>query len=175
MNIHPIFVHIPVAFLSVYGLAELVRFKIFAERLHWFYVKAALLIVGVGGAVMALVTGDMAEGLWRDNTAKRQLIEIHSTYAAITFVVAGLLAVLYAVALVDRQQWLRLPEGSGLRRIWTQLARASNTIISSPWVSMWALAVFVLITIVGALGGSIVYGPDTDPVVKFIYGIVVNS
>ncbi len=174
MNIHPIVVHVPVAFLAIYGLAEFVRFKMFVERLHWFYIKATLLIVGVGGATFALATGEMAEGLWRDNAGKRQLIETHSTYAAIAFVVAGLLAALYMVVLIDRQQWLQLPEGSGLYKAWMWLTRVSNAIVSSPWVSVWALAVLILIIIVGALGGSIVYGPDSDPVVKFIYHLVIR-
>ena len=44
MNIHPIFVHFPIALLTLYSLAELIRWRRITELAYWFYVKAFAMI-----------------------------------------------------------------------------------------------------------------------------------
>ena len=61
MNLHPIFVHFPIALLTLYTLCELLRFKKIKDHPAWFYLKAVLIICGTLGAAAALLTGDGAK------------------------------------------------------------------------------------------------------------------
>ncbi len=44
----------------------------------------------------------------------------------------------------------------------------------SPLVIVLAIAGLVLMTVVGALGASLVYGPEIDPAVSFIYHLLIQ-
>ncbi|MEK7110290.1 MAG: hypothetical protein AAB759_00205 [Patescibacteria group bacterium] len=39
MNIHPAFVHFPIALLTIYAVLELARFRFFTARPYWFHLK----------------------------------------------------------------------------------------------------------------------------------------
>ena len=167
MNIHPIFVHFPVAFFTFYALAELARIQLLTRQPYWFYIKASLVILGCLGGVAAIVTGQMAEDIMRGSPA----LEKHEMFAFLTFGVFGFLALCYAAA------WLR-------REVLKNPAMTDSSIsVVGSWaekiVAGWpavvlALLGLALVTITGSLGGSMVYGPATDPVVKIIYQIFVR-
>lgn len=63
MNIHPLFVHFPIALLTVYAVAELLRFKRLTSQVWWWNVKTLLLGVGLLGGFATLQTGEIAEEL----------------------------------------------------------------------------------------------------------------
>src|ERR1051326_6600291 len=63
LNVHPIFVHFPVALLTIYCLLEFVRLRKVTSQPYWFYIKAMFVIIGSLATAAALITGDMAEDI----------------------------------------------------------------------------------------------------------------
>ena len=160
MNIHPIFVHFPIALMTIYAIAELLRFKKLMQTTYWFYVKAMLVIVGMVSAFPALNTGETAEHL--ADRSLRPLIEMHSTFANASTWIFGFLALVYLVSWISKSEWNQKLLNSGFAKIWTIKVNIANYILNSYIPIILALIGLATITITGALGGAIVYGPDID-------------
>lgn len=204
MNIHPIFVHFPIALLTIYALLEvfipikIAAFKALKWENFWGYkllvnpiwqaIKAFLVIVGTLIGLVTLETGDMAEELVRSTASDPrafgmsqigQLIEMHSTFASLSVGIFAVLAVGYIAYFIEKKSAsiasATAPTSSEAIHKFMQKFGGVVTLIRkialNPWVAaILALVGLVAITITGALGGAIVYGPDVDPVVKMIYG-----
>ncbi len=176
LNIHPIFVHFPIALLTLYALGELVYFKKVRELPYVFYCKAIAVIVGTLSAFVTLQTGEWAERAYRNSSATMRIIEIHSTWADGAVIVFGVLAAAYAIAWLNRTTYWNqlLQKQSWLQSTWKVLSVLSRVCIQTPLVLALSLAGLIAITVTGALGGSLVYGPDIDPVVSFIYHLLIK-
>lgn len=158
-DLHPLFVHFPIALLMLFAVLELLRFKAVSSRFDLFHTKALLVISGTLGGFIAAQFGEIAENLER-NAGMRTVIEIHSTFADITTILGAIVSVIYIAAWLSRSK-TNLPYHNILRR--------AEKIVDS-WVMVpLALAIFVAISITGALGGAIVYGANSDPFVNFVY------
>lgn len=168
MNIHPLFVHFPIALLTVYVLAEFFSVKKLKDQMWWWNLKAVLLGVGVLGSFSALQTGEMAEEL----TGRSQLIEVHSTYATITVWIFGVIALVYVITGIRKYLGLYVQEGF-TRQIFLFLFSIERVVIYG--IPALAFIGLITLTITGALGGALVYGPDVDPVVSFIYSVVIGN
>lgn len=147
MNIHPIFVHFPVALLTTYAVLELLRFNFFTRQPYWFYVKAILVILGTLSGYVTLVTGLMAEELIEDQSLN-SLISRHEFWA---FTSMGIFTI---IALAYLWSWWK-----------------GRFEMRSKLVFVLALAGIICLLITGALGGSIVFGHETDPLTNWIYGL----
>ncbi len=164
MNIHVVFVHFPVALLTIYAILELAHFRKLAALPYWFYLKAAFAILGELGALAAFLTGETAEAQFYGNHLVRPLIETHSTFGLMTVLVFGVIALLYAIAWLGR---------AGLLTRWHASLRAVTIIekVLAGWCMPFAALIgLALVTITGALGGAIAFGPDVDPISKIVYG-----
>lgn len=171
MNIHPFLVHFPIAFLSVYGLMELIRIRYITSASYWFYVKASLVIIGSMGAVAAYLSGEEAEELFGET----RLVEIHSQWAEMATIIFGSIAVLYVIAWLFRLEiFNRFENLLNLNnlRVYVIIKRIISYLVGSFIMILPAFAGLVSIVITGALGGAIVYGPDIDLFVRFIYDAV---
>lgn len=174
MNIHPIFVHFPIALLTVYAIAELIRFKKVTETPYYFYVKAVLVIAGTLSSSLALQTGELAEHLLGERGSK--LIDSHATFATISTDIFAILAVVYLLIWISKTSWnTKINEFKNgiFAKIWNLLVSTANKIISSPLSFILAFIGLIAVTVTGALGGAIVYGPTVDPIVSFIYNLVM--
>jgi uncharacterized membrane protein len=87
-NIHPIFVHFPIALLFIYSVIKIIPFQKWLPKISWIQIERVLLFVGVLGAFSALYTGDIAEHLTDPN---RQIVELHSSLAYLSTFLYGLL------------------------------------------------------------------------------------
>lgn len=182
MNLHPIFVHFPIALLSLYVVAELVPFKIIKNQPYWFYFKALILILGVAAAFVTFGTGDGAEhavlsgqdGLRHLVEDPRQVIQIHEAWASITLIIFSALAGGYFFAWLNILNFSRFMTGNLLQSLWKIAMLYERIVIESKLVYVLALAGLVAITVTAALGGAIVYGPTVDPFVSFIYKLLVQ-
>lgn len=175
MNIHPIFVHFPVALLTLYTLMEFVRFKALTRHPAWFYVKGFLLVAGAISALVARQTGELIEDLFR-GSPQHDLLEMHALWANVTVVLFGSLAVLYVAAFIRRDLMQapvigRIASLSLMSSILSVLAYLFEFVTRGKLILFFALFGLIAITITGGLGGALVYGPDIDPVVSFIYDL----
>lgn len=173
MNIHPLFVHFPIALLVVYSVLELGTYV--WPKLRWqswlFPVRAFLLFTGALGTFAALVTGGVAEDLVRHTNQYAYIIGVHSTFAAVTTILYLILAAAYLVRIFDRNGWGDRIAGTNnfLIRIWNFKKRFWNVILDSWLLPLIALLALVGMFVTGALGAAIVYGPSADPFVSFVY------
>ena len=168
INIHPVFVHFPIALFLLYGGLELLRFTPLKNKEAYFYVKAVLVILGSISAWITLQTWELAEEAFQ-NSAAEQLVETHSAFATASTIIFSIIAAAYLISWIEKEQWLHLQEGSTLQKIWNVLKKIEWLLIETPLVYVIVLAGILCITITGALGGTIVYGPDIDPLANFVY------
>ncbi len=175
MNIHPIFVHFPIALLTLYSALELVRFKKFLALDWLFFCKAVLVIAGELGAFVTLQTGELAAEQYRGSSVM-SLVETHSNWATATTIIFGIVAASYLVKWLGR--WARaanyLSTTVWSKALWKLLNTLAHLAIETPLVIILALAGLVGITVTGALGGALVYGTDVDPVVSFVTKLLVK-
>ncbi|MCA9367330.1 hypothetical protein KC887_03670 [Candidatus Kaiserbacteria bacterium] len=164
MNIHPLFVHFPIALLVMYSLLEIFRLHVITRQPQYFGIKAFLLLTGSVMAVLTAMTGDMAEEIvTKTQPALKDVIETHAMFAGMTVAIFGILAAAYLLEILhNRHICTRLVSNKLVRKLVRLVLRLSPLL---------AILGLVMITITGGLGASIVYGPDVDPFVTFIYGL----
>jgi hypothetical protein len=163
MNPHVVLVHFPIALLTIYSVLEVLHLKRLIALPYWFYIKAAFVILGALGAGASFLTGEIAEEQFRPSSGLHRLIETHANFALASLLFFGIIALLYAVA------WL------GRAGIFTRYHNTLNLVtktekfLASGTMPLLGIIGLALITVTGALGGSIAFGPDIDPVARFVY------
>ena len=181
-NYHPLLVHFPVALLSLYAFAEIIRFKTVNNQPYWFYIKAVLVICGTLASYLAYATGDSAkyavlsgqDGFRHLVNDPRAVINMHENWANVTVIIFSALAGGYLIAWLKTLNFERFMPGKFLGSIWKLLVNLEKAIIETKFVIILALAGLAAVTITGSLGGAIVYGPNADPFVKIIYGLLIK-
>ncbi|HED05555.1 MAG TPA: hypothetical protein ENI61_02585 [Ignavibacteria bacterium] len=174
MNIHPLFVHFPIALLVIYAFMEIIPQVWVFKTQWWNSTKMFLSIIGILSIAPTLITGDIAEdAIIAINPKLTPLIETHATMAAITAIVFLIPAIAYATKIIETTDWHRKIL---LRYKWYSLIANILHKISIFTLHRWAIFTLatlgiILLTITGGLGASIVYGPDFDPIISFIYGL----
>lgn len=161
-DIHPIVVHFPIALLFLYSLLVIFPFQKWFPKVSWRDIQRILLIVGVAGASVALITGDIAEELNRPN---RQVVEAHSTFAAIATWLYGILLLGELVAFVNTRFSLQLEKYISIKKPLSVLERVLTKRSISIILSILAL---ISITLTGILGGVLVYGTSADPLAGIV-------
>lgn len=168
MDFHPIIVHFPIALLTVYAIMELVWSKKLRSSSTWMHIKVSFLLIGLIGAYAALSSGDAAAHQYAGD---RSLVHTHEFFASMTTNIFLILTIGYLVEFISTR-FPHLFKGKTLKNIWSVITKLKNIILHTPLVYVLALAGLILVTITGALGGALVYGPDVDPIVSFVYGLV---
>jgi len=178
MNIHPLFVHFPIGLLVVYALLEVVIRGRLASRFPSLVpIKGFLAVMGALASYLTVITGEMAEEAIQGTVSipdqMSRLIETHSAYAVSATIVFSVLAVAYLVYFIERTKFASsaFAVSSPLSPIWRVIQRLSRIMRETALGPVLALVGLILITITGGLGASIVYGPDIDPFVRFIYTV----
>jgi len=171
MDLHPLVVHFPIALLTIYGIMEIVWSKRLKNDNSWFYVKASFLILGVLGAFISLATGDEAS----KNVTLRNVVHVHEFWAGLSTYIFGFLAVAYIIHFIFLN-YPKLFSKTGLETvesIWNFILKIKNWILFTPIKYLLVLAGLIAITVTGALGGAMVHGPNVDPLVSFIYNLLI--
>ncbi len=170
-TIHPLLVHFPVAMISLYAMLEIGSFIPFIKKMNLALTKMILLGVGFGFGALSSLTGEEIEHSF---PTMRNLVEMHSAWASITNVIAGILLIVYIGYVI--QPWfekINLP--TSIRAFVKNIFMVINWIQRKQWILVIAAIILLgAITITGALGAAIVHGPDVDPVVKYIYTLFVR-
>lgn len=183
MDLHPIIVHTPVALLTLFALCELLTLiPVLRRSSHFFWVRAFLLFVGFLATFAATMSGDNA---WHMNraTVNPYLVHTHEEYAEMTQIVFGILSALYLLE-IFAQDIFRPETRLGAwvltwraTRIGALKARMGAWLARTAWVMViGALIGLGLVTITGALGGAVVYGPQAkDPVIPWVVTHICGS
>lgn len=164
-DLHPLIVHFPIALLSLYVGIEVLSLLIKPRSDKIFVTKVLLLLVGTVSAMIALETGEMAEGvMW-----SWPLVETHSLFAEASYIVFAVLSGIYLIRFIIQSNRIKR---------YTKIQWTILSIIKTTWahiiISIAAIIGFGLLVITGALGAALVHGPEIDPVVNWIYTILVN-
>lgn len=146
MDIHPMVVHFPIALLTLYAIFELIRFKKILEQPYWFYIKAILVIIGVLGAILAVLTAPQV--------SSSPLVLMHQAFAQLT------LALFLVIALGYLLKWLQSNN------------RFSAFIFRIYIIIPLSLIGLAIIIITGGLGGAIVYGTHFDPLMAPVFKLL---
>lgn len=166
MDIHPLFVHFPIGLLVIYAVLEILPLMRWYPQAPWDAIKTVLSILGAASAVLASGTGSIADDLLTDTAAKK-IVEVHAPFAAITTLIFCVLAFSYFIRWVSRYH--HLFEG---RLSFVSFLGSIADFIAQRWiVVLLSLLGLMTLTITGALGAAIVYGPDADPLVAIIYSL----
>ena len=174
MNIHPLFVHFPIALLAIYAIMELIHTDRLNHSDTYAAIKGFLVIVGTLAAYVTLSTGELAEGLVLANRPElAKIVETHSAFAGASTAIFSILAISYVIKFFMDSTYAHAPvlASAPLSRVWSAMLWYSRAIRENVLGQMLALAGIVCITITGGLGAAIVYGPDVDPLVRVIYGM----
>ncbi|OHB17016.1 MAG: hypothetical protein A2544_02625 [Candidatus Zambryskibacteria bacterium RIFOXYD2_FULL_43_10] len=91
MDIHPLVIHYPIAFLTTYVVFELLRFRKLLNLPYWFYVKATLVTVGELGAIVTVIAAQMSPDL----TGESLLIDRYKSFMLFTAVLFGIITLSY--------------------------------------------------------------------------------
>lgn len=167
MNIHPIFVHFPIALLTVYAFFEMISWGKLQKNITWLWIKAALLWTGFLSAFPTLETGEMAEDLFGSS----ELLERHEFFGVASVWVFGVIAGLYAIFFLNQYLMHNSKQLSAQAEKGIKIINVVLFFFAQPWRFLFALAGFALLSIAGALGGALAHGPNADPVVRFIYDL----
>lgn len=169
MNIHPLFVHFPVALLVVYALMEITPRVWTSKVLWWRSTKIFLLMAGWLATIPTLITGSIAGDL----IGETKLVETHEMMATITVALFAVLVVAYLAEIFESKGWDQkiIVKYKWLKSSIRFIEYISKFILQRPTIYIIAFIGMALMTITGGLGASIAYGPDFDPIVSFIYGI----
>ncbi len=156
-NLHPLFVHFPIALLFIYSIIKILPMQRFLPRVAWKDVERILLVIGVLSAFIALSTGETAEHLVRPD---HKLVETHSTFATIsTWLYAALLIGEIASFLATK---INNPIIVFLKKL-----------LTNEWLSkIIAILALASIAITGLLGGIMVYGTSADPLAEMALKIL---
>jgi uncharacterized membrane protein len=161
LNLHPILVHFPIGLLTIYALLEFLRLKQLRNP-SMFVLKAFLVIVGFASACATWLSGQLIEHD-HGTLMHPELLGIHNKISLLTTLTFGLLAAAYLVQVL--QKW-KLPVIRGLIAPFDSLSR----LITQRWPGPVLAAIgLILLTLTGALGGVIVYGPQLDPFTNIVY------
>lgn len=162
-NFHPLIVHFPIAFFTLYSLIELLSFLKFFKNSYWFYIKAVLATLGVLSAGFAIIAGRVIEERFAN---VKDLVKLHSTINEIATFLFFIIAVCYVF------EWLRRGKSKILPKTIMDLGIGLKSfVLDTPLIYLLSFIGLCLITIGGALGGAIAYGKDADPFVSFIYSL----
>ncbi len=163
MNLHVIFVHFPIAFFTIYALAEMARFDFITRQLYWFYIKAVLVIIGALSAVVTITTGLLIEDLMEGHPA----LEYHEFFAWTTFGIFLAIALSYAFAWLGKV----IPVQN---RFWKLAVDCGTKIVESKWIIILAMLGLISVTITGGLGGVMAFGEKSDPFFGFFYRLFIK-
>ena len=160
-NIHPIFVHFPIALLFIYSIVKVLPLQRWMPSVSWKAIERFLLFFGVLGAFAALATGETAEHLSRPN---HQLVEMHSTFGAIATWVYGILLFGEIVSIINTSYQSLLK----VEKFQTILLKLENIFYNQTFSKLLAVVGFIAIFVTGLLGGAMVYGTSADPVAGLV-------
>jgi uncharacterized membrane protein len=163
-NIHPLFVHFPIALLVLYAVLKILPFERWIPKMSWRHVQQILLLGGVLGAMVASSTGEIAEHIVRPD---RQIVEMHAFFAAASTWIFGILLVGEILFFLNPYIAKKFPVSV------SKFFIAVERIITNRVIGLClAIVGIIAISVTGLLGGVMVYGTTADPVAPLVFKLL---
>jgi uncharacterized membrane protein len=122
----------------------------------WQVPRIVMLVVGLLGAWLANVTGEVASDLTRPNHA---LVEMHESFAGASVNIYVILLIIELLIFI-KPEWLDFQYLQIIKPFFVRLKK----LVARSWILiLLAVAGAVTIAIAGLLGGVMVYGVSADP------------
>jgi len=164
-NIHPIFVHFPIAFLMLYSLIKVLPLRRWVSYISLKAIERTLLIAGILGGFFALQTGELAEHLTRP---VRSVVEMHSAFANASVWIYGALLLGDLMVICGSYINSKVQNKTILDIYGTLVIFLTNKYL----VIVLAILGVITITLTGLLGGVMVYGTTADPLASVILSLL---
>ncbi len=164
-NIHPLFVHFPIAFLLFYSAIRILPLERWLSNINWKSTRLVLLVCGVAGAIFSNLTGEIAEHIARPN---HDIVETHAFFALTSSWIYGILLVGELISVIK----------SYVRKVisidWLmKVLDFVDRILNNKYIAiLLSLAGVLAISVTGLLGGVMVYGVSADPLAPFVLRIL---
>ncbi len=185
-NLHPLFVHFPIALFTVFALLEMIPSKRLRENHTFFLIKFFILFVGFIAVWPTLMSGEAVEHMFAATSENGKIVTIHSMWASISVFFFGVLAIAYLVEWFrqyeERIMQHQSPFGRAYGRLrgfvtktyfidkfWALIMRIQSKIFSTPVLVILAFLGLLSLTVTGALGAFLVHGAGVDPIVNLFY------
>ncbi len=164
---HPLIVHFPIVCLVLYSLMEIVSRLSSPFRTKFSFTKIVMLTIGVIGWYFALLSWEVAqELLWNSD-----LIHTHEEFAEITFKIYLIILIIY---LISRERIvLFLKKDTISQKLYHYISQFIGVLNRFGIIALLSLIGCAMLSITGALGWAISHGPETDPIVSFVYKMVI--
>lgn len=164
-NIHPIFVHFPIAFLMLYSLIKILPLQRWISNISLKVIERILLTAGILGGLLALQTGEIAENLTNPN---HDILEMHEFFASSSVRVYGLILLGELMVIFGSFVNAKI-KNQMLLNIYGNLV----TILTNKYlVITLAVVGVVAIALTGLLGGVMVYGTSADPLAEPVLSLL---
>lgn len=164
-NLHPIFVHFPIALLFAFSVIKIIPFERWFPKVYWRHIEVWLLTFGVLGAFAALATGETAERLTHPN---RAIVNMHANFATLS-------TWIYALLLIGEILFFITPEilpKLNMPQVTRFFVLVQNVLTHGIFSKILAFIAFIAIFVAGLLGGVMVYGTSADPFAKIVLRIL---
>ncbi len=176
---HPIVVHIPVAFLMIFSIFEIITIIFFSKfKDKFFWTKVFLLIVGLLGAQAALSTGEMASHI-NNGEVSREILRAHENWASLAsgiffgILIAYLFILIYKETKLEEKLSKLINRSDFTKKVFSIKKKIGEFFYKNSWIFVLAsIAGFIAVSVTGALGGAMVYGKDADPFITMTLKIL---
>ncbi len=158
-NLHPIFVHFPIALFLLYSFLRLFPWPKKLPSVDWRLPRAVILVAGLLGAWLSNATGEIASHIARPS---RSILEMHEGFAGASVNVYALLLIA-ELFIFFQPTWLDNKYLSFLKPL-NPVFLFLKKVFSQNWIMrLLSLVGALLIAMTGLLGGVMVYGTAADP------------
>ncbi len=165
-NLHPIFVHFPIALLFVYSIIKILPVYRWLPNVAWRDIERVLLVFGLGGAYLSLSTGEQSADLSRPNES---LVEAHAFFANFSTRMYLLLLIGEVANYLNTKNFSFVNKINYLPKL---IAWIEKVLTNKNLVLILVVLGFITLFLTGVLGGVLVYGTTADPLAPFILKIL---
>lgn len=164
-NLHPLFVHFPIALLLLYSLLRIFPWPKKWPSFNWQIPRIYLLAAGLIGAYFSNLTGEVAGDITRHH---KGLLDMHESFASFSVNIYVIL-IIAEVLLLIKPVYLEKVSLQVLKPFLIHLQKILSYRII---FTILAIAGIVALSIAGLLGGVMVHGLAADPLAELVLEIL---